>query len=105
MKRIFYLFLLLICCAFLSNAQTGVSTYAGKPNSYGFANGKLNEAVFRQPNGVVTDSKGNVYLSDQWHYAIRKMDTDGNVTTYIGGPSSRGDLDGNISTASILVNV
>ncbi len=60
-----------------------VSTFAGKTTS-GFANGQGTNASFNAPSGLVFDKQGNLYVSDELNNAIRKIDQQGNVTTFAG---------------------
>jgi hypothetical protein len=60
-----------------------VSTFAGKTTS-GFANGQGTNASFNSPSGLVFDKQGNLYVSDELNNAIRKIDPQGNVTTFAG---------------------
>jgi DNA-binding beta-propeller fold protein YncE len=81
-----------------------VTTVAGNGKP-GYKDGKGTEAQFNYPRGVCIDKKGNLYVSDSWNHRIRKIDTEGNVTTFAGGgnyfdPDSRGTcVDGRDTTA------
>ncbi len=44
-----------------------------------------NLAYFNDPNSVVVDASGNVYVADLGNYAIRKITSAGVVTTVVGG--------------------
>lgn len=57
--------------------------YAGTGTA-GSADGLASEATFNQPYGVAADSDGNLYVADFGNHKIRKIDTDGNVTTLAG---------------------
>lgn len=62
----------------------GVSIYSGAQDyGSGFADGR--RAQFSNPTGLAIDSSGNLYVSDTGNWAIRKIDTKGNVTTLAGG--------------------
>jgi mucin-19 len=61
------------------------TTYAGTIGSPGFINGLSMEARFKYPSGVTVDLAGNVYVADIANSAIRKIDLNSNVTTFIGG--------------------
>lgn len=68
---------------------TTINTIAGNiydtnTESYGGDNGPATTAIMAQPVGVVVDSAGNVYISDTSNHRIRKVDTNGVMTTYAG---------------------
>jgi large repetitive protein len=51
------------------------------------------QAPIGLPQGEVVDAAGNLYISDSFNNRIRKVDTSGNITTYVGTgqPGSSGD--------------
>ena len=53
----------------------------------GYLDGPAAEAEFHSPTGVVVDDGGNAYVSDDGA-RIRKIDPQGNVTTFAGGATS-----------------
>jgi large repetitive protein len=59
-------------------------------------------APIELPLGEVVDAAGNLYLSDSGNFRIRKVDTTGTITTYVGNgqPGSSGD-NGPATSASI----
>jgi sugar lactone lactonase YvrE len=67
-----------------------VKTFAGSEN--GFADGNKDEAMFRNPMGMAMDNEGNIYIADADNHKIRKISTDGVVSTLAG--SKEGYLDG-----------
>ncbi|MBP6126718.1 NHL repeat-containing protein [Flavobacterium sp.] len=74
-----------------------VTTYAG--SSFGSADGPANIAQFRNPQSLCIDSLNIVFVVDSVSNNIRKIDADGNVTTYAGpagmsSSGSGGDIDG-----------
>jgi sugar lactone lactonase YvrE len=69
-----------------------VTTIAGTGSS-GFANGPDAAARFSSPRGICRDAAGNLYVSDDGNNRIRKIDPQGNVTTYAGSGVA-GDMDG-----------
>jgi len=57
-------------------------------STHGNIDGPLSTALFFGPSGIVSDQAGNLYIADQGNHRIRKIDTEGNVTT-VAGPSGR----------------
>ena len=58
-------------------AGTGIADYEGN-------DGPATEASLNLPSDVVCDSNGNLYISDRSNNSIRKVDTNGIITTYAG---------------------
>jgi len=56
-----------------------VTTYAG--SSPGFFDGPCIDARFDHPTGVTVDNAGNVYVADSNNLKVRKISTEGAVTT------------------------
>ena len=57
------------------------SIYAGEKNVKASIDGKGNSAKFSFPEGIVPAGDGNYYIMQRGTFAIRKMDSSGNVTT------------------------
>lgn len=70
---------------------------AGEPGGSATLDGQGDMARFSSVNGLATDSKGNIYVSE--NAAIRKITPDGSVTTYTGQQISLSSKDGQISEA------
>ncbi|BFU78581.1 hypothetical protein ALC152_17960 [Arcobacter sp. 15-2] len=79
-------------------SDTTVTTLAGS-GIRGSANGLGTSASFNLPTGVAVDSIGNVYVADYSSHLIRKIDSNGNVTT-LAGSGSQGSANGNGTSAS-----
>jgi Dockerin type I domain/NHL repeat len=77
----------------------GVTTLASLAGSSGSADGTGSAARFRFPQGVATDSSGNVYVADTVNSTIRKTTPAGAVTTLAGLAASFGSADGTGSAA------
>jgi len=58
-------------------AGTGTAGYTGDGAA-------ANAAELNTPSGVAVDSTGNVYIADTLNNVIRKVGTDGKITTYAG---------------------
>jgi sugar lactone lactonase YvrE len=74
---------------------TGVATtLAGTAGMAGSADGTGAAARFANPSGVATDIAGNVYVADSGNNTIRKITSNGEVTTLAGTPGVKGSADG-----------
>ena len=73
---------------------TEVTTIAGTAGSAGSTDANSTSARFNQPNGVAVDSSGNVYVADTFNHTIRKIATNGDVTTLAGTAGLSGSTDG-----------
>lgn len=60
-----------------------VSTVAGSGVD-GWLDGSADSAQFNYPRGICVDDAGNLYVGDSWNHRIRKIDTNGMVTTFAG---------------------
>jgi len=56
-------------------------------------------AQFSGPNGVAVDDAGDVYVADTFGHVIRKVSSDGTVTTLAGVAGQPGNVDGTGSSA------
>jgi hypothetical protein len=64
------------------------SLLAGK-TEFGFQDGPANQATFNKPKDVVS-YRGNIYVLDRGNNAIRKVDAQGNVTTFASATEGHG---------------
>jgi kumamolisin len=72
-----------------------VSTIAGKSGTAGYINATVGtSALFNSPLSVAVDSSGNVYVADFGNNVVRKIATNGQVSTYAGQAGLTGHADG-----------
>lgn len=71
-----------------------VTTLAGKPGQAGSADGTNGMARFNQPYAVAFDGTGNLYVADTLNQTIRKVTSNGAVTTLAGSAGQSGNADG-----------
>jgi sugar lactone lactonase YvrE len=76
-----------------------VTTLAGKVGKSGHLDGVGSDARFRSPDGLATDSDGNIYVADLGNHVIRKITPTGSVTTLAGLAGVPGSVDGQGSEA------
>jgi sugar lactone lactonase YvrE len=78
--------------------QGVVTTLAGG-GAAGYRDGAAREAAFNAPIGVAVDTEGALYIADTYNDRIRKITTDGQVTTIAGAGSAPGYQDGAAASA------
>jgi sugar lactone lactonase YvrE len=71
-----------------------VMTLAGSARQSGSTDGTGSEARFNYPIGMAVDGNGNVYVTDSGNKTIRKITSNGIVTTIGGIADSDGNADG-----------
>lgn len=76
-----------------------VTTLAGQPGVYSSEDGVGSAARFYSPLGIACDDRGNAYVADTGNHTIRKITTDGRVSTLAGRPGAPGSVDGPGSAA------
>ena len=81
----------------LSTDGTRVSTIAGTGVA-GFTDGRTDQAQFDGPIGIAVDKSGNLFIADTYNDSIRKITTEGVVTT-VAGTGSPGYSDGPANSA------
>jgi streptogramin lyase len=63
----------------------GLDPVTGVPNrGYSGDGGPATDATLYFPTDVAMDSEGNIYIADAFNSAIRKVDTNGIITTFAG---------------------
>jgi sugar lactone lactonase YvrE len=80
-----------------------ITTMAGNGNSgYSGDGGAATNASLNVPYGVALDAFGNLYIADSRNSRIRKVDTNGIITTVAGNGSSGYSGDGGAATNASL---
>ncbi|MBX3164543.1 MAG: T9SS type A sorting domain-containing protein [Bacteroidetes bacterium] len=92
-------------------STNGIITTIAGIGGFGFSGdgGLATAAALNYPGGVAVDAAGNVYIADTWNNRIRKVSTNGIITTIAGSGatgSSNGGFsgDGGAATAAQLNN-
>lgn len=75
-----------------------VNTFAGAAAA-GYVDGVGTTARFNLPYGLAIDANSNIYVADLSNNRIRKVTTDGTVST-LAGSGAPGSADGSLTTAS-----
>jgi hypothetical protein len=77
------------------------STVAGNAGIAGYRDGTSTTALFSQPRGITVDGTGTVYVADTGNALIRKITSDGTVTTVPikAAGSSSGSAGGSVDTS------
>jgi sugar lactone lactonase YvrE len=78
-------------------AGTGVAGSAGD-------GGPALSAQLNHPNGIAFDSAGNIYVADYNSYEVRKIATDGTITTVAGNGTFGYSGDGLLATSAQLAS-
>ena len=76
-------------------AGTGTEGFSGDGNA-------ATAAQLNYPSGVAVDSTGNVYIYDSNNFRIRKVDTNGIITTFAGNGQSGSSPDGGLAAKAML---
>lgn len=75
-------------------AQDSVTTLGGTPLTSGASNGPAAWALFNDPAAVAADSAGNLFIADSRNHVIRRISTNGIVSTFAGLAGTPGSRDG-----------
>ncbi len=82
----------------LNTFSQNILTYAGNGNvGYSGDGGQATNAQINMTNGLKFDDNGNLYIADQFNHVIRKVDTDGVITTIAGNGISGFSGDGGLA--------
>lgn len=82
-----------------------ISTVAGNgPEDFDGDNQPATGASLKFPRSIAVDAGGNVYIADSFHFRVRKVDTNGVITTVMGS-SKQGNspaADGTLAADALL---
>jgi len=103
-KIYFISFLVSITCSFTTLAQTSIiSTIAGDSAQGFFGDGgPATSAELSYPWGLSVDKLGNIYIADRSNQRIRKVDTNGIISTVAGNGTYGFSGDGGPATSAEL---
>ena len=79
-----------------------ITTVVGGPTGYAGDGGAATNARLNQPKGVALDRSGNLFIADYANCRIRKVDTNGIITTVAGNGTNRFSGDGGMATNASL---
>ncbi|HTU36077.1 MAG TPA: hypothetical protein VMF66_19920 [Candidatus Acidoferrum sp.] len=88
----------------LQSTNTGSQGVLGAASAGGFSGdgGPANAAALNRPQGVVYDPSGNLYIADKQNNRIRKVTTDGTITTFAGNGKAGFTGDGGLAITASL---
>ncbi|MEI7436319.1 MAG: MBG domain-containing protein, partial [bacterium] len=85
------------------NASGTISTIGGNGVAgYSGDGGVATNAQIKNPYGVTIDTSGNLYLADYGNYRVRRIDTNGMISTYAGNGSNGYSGDGGAATNAVV---
>ena len=85
------------------NTNGIITTVAGSAVAGSSGDGDLaTSATLRNPAGVAVDKLGNLFIADYNNYRIRKVDTNGIITTYTGKGTYGFSGDGGMATNAFI---
>src|SRR5436305_894902 len=93
----------LIAACFGQAPKFTITTVAGT-GVHGFAGdgGAATGALLNTPTAVIVDAAGNIYIADTSNHRIRKVGTDGNISTFAGTGNAASSGDGGPATSAAL---
>lgn len=88
------------------SAQGKITTIAGTGESAYYGDGgPASEAAFRDPSALTTDKEGNLYIGDTANNMVRKIDTQGIVSTVAGNGEHKNSGDGGPALQASIKNI
>jgi uncharacterized protein (TIGR03437 family) len=84
-------------------ASSGIiSTVAGTVQGFGGDGGGATGALLDTPTAVLLDAAGNLYIADTNNHRVRKVGTDGNISTFAGNGNAASTGDGGPANKAAL---
>jgi len=90
MKKVLFIIVSIAFCLNI-NAQIIITVAGNHQQGYAGDGGPATNAELYYTYGVVSDAAGNLYISDNFNYVIRKVNPSGIISTFAGGGSSSAD--------------
>ncbi len=91
-------------CIYKVDKQNAITTYGMCNPNYGEGfsgdGGPATAARFNTPLGIDVDPSGNVYIADKNNHRIRRIDTNGTITTFAGTGAAASGGDGGRAIAA-----
>jgi trimeric autotransporter adhesin len=101
MKHLIFLFICIACISNSGDAQI-ISTVAGGGTDAAGDGGAATNALLKSPTGVAVDAAGNIYVCERDAHCVRKVGTDGIITTVAGTGIAGYSGDGGAATDARL---
>ena len=80
------------------------SLLAGLTGVGGAIDGNLTVATFGMPRGITADASGTLFVGDTGNQVIRKITTNGQVSTIAGLPGGKSDVNRFLEAAGVVVD-
>jgi serine/threonine protein kinase, bacterial len=88
------------------DSKGNISTIAGTGESSHYGDGgPASEAAFRDPSALATDKEGNLYIGDTANNMVRKIDTNGIISTIAGNGNHKATGDGGPAVKAGIRNI
>lgn len=83
-----------------------ISTFAGSGSAgFGGDGGPAAKSQLNHPESVAVDVAGNVYIADRDNFRVRRVGTDGVITTFAGAGQNNREGDGGLATKASIGTV